>query len=242
MSCTHCRGNSVNWNEQFSIFALCYECDSQPIPNSPKNVTYNWKLYLVNASSKVITDGKILSFNIFFVLLVICNKYSVYHAHSLSLPAPFFSIVDLGLPAKIEEHSHLYQEPTVTPYTEVPFTQPPIPESLSPYLVSNNTDVSSYVTQSILTSEIYTKPHIKAHTPSPNTDMLKHSSYTSSSHPSFHVPFLEETGSSGGQWEYRDALPPSDTVSLTDVNSGMVLANYVKMSTNVFLLFFTFSN
>ncbi|XP_056594831.1 polycystic kidney disease 1 like 1 isoform X1 [Triplophysa dalaica] len=194
MSCTHCCGNSVNWNEQFSIFALCYECDSQP-----QNVTYNWKLYLVNASSKVITE------------------------------APFFSIVDLGLPAKIEENLYLFQEPVETPYTEAPFTEPSITVSLPPYLLSNNTDISSSVTHNILASEIYTKPHTtKSHTHSPNKNMLKQSSFpdTSDMDPSLNLPFLEEAESSGGQWEDGDPLPPSDSASLTDVNSDYDYYNF----------------
>ncbi|KAI7792791.1 putative polycystic kidney disease protein 1-like 1 [Triplophysa rosa] len=190
MSCTHCCGNSVNWNEQFSIFALCYECDSQP-----QIVTYNWKLYLVNASSKVVTE------------------------------APFFSIVDLGLPAKIKENLPLYQVPVETPYTEAPFTEPSIPASLSPYLLSNNTDISSSVAPNILASEIYTTPHtIKAYTQSPNTNMIKQSSFPTD--PSLNLPFLEETESSGGQWEYGGPLPPSDRVSLTDVNSDYDYYNF----------------
>ncbi|KAF5893964.1 Pentatricopeptide repeat-containing protein, partial [Clarias magur] len=44
--CKECRGNSVNWNERFSVTAACERC--------PTNVIYSWKLYLVNSSSKSI--------------------------------------------------------------------------------------------------------------------------------------------------------------------------------------------
>ncbi|XP_066497585.1 polycystin-1-like protein 1 [Hoplias malabaricus] len=43
--CEECRGNSVNWNKLFSVSAECEHC--------PETFTYSWKLYLVNASSKI---------------------------------------------------------------------------------------------------------------------------------------------------------------------------------------------
>lgn len=52
MSCKDCRENSVNWNDQFSVSAVCDDCGF-----NAKNVTYHWKLYLVNASSKAVTEG-----------------------------------------------------------------------------------------------------------------------------------------------------------------------------------------
>ncbi|XP_046733307.1 polycystic kidney disease 1 like 1, partial [Silurus meridionalis] len=48
VSCIECRENAINWNEGFSIKATCESC--------PINVTYFWKLYLVNASSKSTQD------------------------------------------------------------------------------------------------------------------------------------------------------------------------------------------
>ncbi|KAI5617099.1 polycystic kidney disease protein 1-like 1 [Silurus asotus] len=48
VSCLECRENAINWNEWFSIKATCESC--------PINVTYFWKLYLVNASSKSTQD------------------------------------------------------------------------------------------------------------------------------------------------------------------------------------------
>jgi len=53
MSCKDCRGYSVNWNDQFSVSALCDDCGF-----NATNVTYHWKLYIVNASSKAVTEGK----------------------------------------------------------------------------------------------------------------------------------------------------------------------------------------
>lgn len=53
MSCKDCRENSVNWNEQFSVSALCDDCGFDA-----KNITYYWKLYLVNASSKAVSESK----------------------------------------------------------------------------------------------------------------------------------------------------------------------------------------
>ncbi|XP_029110685.1 polycystic kidney disease protein 1-like 1 [Scleropages formosus] len=49
--CNHCQGTLVNWNEQFSVTALCENCEM-----SPGNIFYTWTFHLVNASSKVITE------------------------------------------------------------------------------------------------------------------------------------------------------------------------------------------
>ncbi|XP_035270550.1 polycystic kidney disease 1 like 1 [Anguilla anguilla] len=49
--CYQCQGNTVNWNEQFSVEAHCESCGIPPI-----NIFYTWKLFLVNASSKVIVE------------------------------------------------------------------------------------------------------------------------------------------------------------------------------------------
>uniref|UniRef100_A0A8C9W6B2 Polycystin-1-like protein 1 n=1 Tax=Scleropages formosus TaxID=113540 RepID=A0A8C9W6B2_SCLFO len=51
--CNHCQGTLVNWNEQFSVTALCENCEM-----SPGNIFYTWTFHLVNASSKVITESK----------------------------------------------------------------------------------------------------------------------------------------------------------------------------------------
>ncbi|XP_076014465.1 polycystin-1-like protein 1 [Genypterus blacodes] len=45
--CDLCQGGQVNWDQAFSVSALCEGCDV-----SPKLVHYSWSLYLVNASSK----------------------------------------------------------------------------------------------------------------------------------------------------------------------------------------------
>ncbi|XP_030065265.1 polycystic kidney disease protein 1-like 1 [Microcaecilia unicolor] len=45
--CTGCRGDSVNWNEGFSVRAVCAECAGSP------NLKYSWKLYLINATDTV---------------------------------------------------------------------------------------------------------------------------------------------------------------------------------------------
>ncbi|XP_053083812.1 polycystic kidney disease 1 like 1 [Pangasianodon hypophthalmus] len=76
VSCKECRGNSVNWNERFSVTAACESC--------PINVTYFWKLYLVNASSKSTPD------------------------------VPFCGSLDISLPSKLEEDTLFFQEPANT--------------------------------------------------------------------------------------------------------------------------------
>ncbi|XP_048833597.1 polycystic kidney disease 1 like 1 [Brienomyrus brachyistius] len=49
--CDHCQGSLVNWNEPFSIKAQCENCGM-----SPRDISYTWKLYLVNPSSKVVVE------------------------------------------------------------------------------------------------------------------------------------------------------------------------------------------
>ncbi|XP_056306085.1 polycystic kidney disease 1 like 1 [Danio aesculapii] len=66
-----CQENSVNWNEPFSVSAFCEDCDC-----NTKNVTYRWKLHLVNASSRAAAE------------------------------VPFCSTMDLGLPFRMEESLH----------------------------------------------------------------------------------------------------------------------------------------
>nr|XP_015210158.1 PREDICTED: polycystic kidney disease protein 1-like 1 [Lepisosteus oculatus] len=50
VTCPKCRGSTVNWNEQFSVQALCENCGES------ENVTFTWNLYLVNASSKIVLE------------------------------------------------------------------------------------------------------------------------------------------------------------------------------------------
>ncbi|GAA6095704.1 polycystic kidney disease 1 like 1 isoform X1 [Tachysurus ichikawai] len=76
VSCKECRGNSVNWNERFSVTATCKHC--------PINITYSWKLYLVNASSKSMPD------------------------------VPFCSSLDISLPSKLVEDENFLQQPATS--------------------------------------------------------------------------------------------------------------------------------
>ncbi|XP_073796725.1 polycystin-1-like protein 1 isoform X2 [Danio rerio] len=71
MSCKDCQEHSVNWNAPFTVSAFCEDSDC-----NTKNVTYRWKLYLVNASSRAAAE------------------------------VPFCSTMDLGLPSKMEESLH----------------------------------------------------------------------------------------------------------------------------------------
>ncbi|XP_073686658.1 polycystin-1-like protein 1 [Garra rufa] len=180
MSCKHCQGNSVNWNEQLSVSAFC--------GLNAKNVTYSWKIYLVNASSKAVPE------------ILFCSS------------------MDLGLPSKMEESLH-FSLPVVPPYTPAHFTEPSVPVSVAPYLLSDDIDITAPVTQDTLTSVIHTKHH---NIQSPST--YHHAAFPTitSSVPSF----LEETESSGGQWEYQESLPASDRVSLTDVTSEYDYYNF----------------
>ncbi|KAJ8376555.1 hypothetical protein SKAU_G00071350 [Synaphobranchus kaupii] len=49
--CYQCQGSTVNWYEKFSVEAHCESCGI-----FPRNIFYTWKLFLVNASSKVIVE------------------------------------------------------------------------------------------------------------------------------------------------------------------------------------------
>ncbi|XP_043083010.1 polycystic kidney disease 1 like 1 [Puntigrus tetrazona] len=193
MSCKDFRENSVNWNEQFSVSALCGSCGF-----NAKNVTYNWKLYLVNSSSEAVPE------------------------------IPFCSSMDLGLPSKMEKSLH-FSQPAVTPYTPAHFTEPSVPVSLAPYLLSDDTDLTAPVTQVTLTP-IIPKKHrnISARALIESPSKNHHAAFPTiaSLHPPFLPSFPGETESSGSQWEYQGPLPATDKVSLTDKTSEYDYYNF----------------
>ncbi|KAM4719111.1 polycystin-1-like protein 1 [Anableps anableps] len=49
--CHQCQGDCVNWDQSFSISALCEDCNIRS-----ELIQYTWSLYLVNASSKPIIE------------------------------------------------------------------------------------------------------------------------------------------------------------------------------------------
>ncbi|CAJ1082323.1 polycystic kidney disease 1 like 1 [Xyrichtys novacula] len=51
IDCSQCQGDQLNWDQLFSFRAVCKGCDT-----SSDDVQYSWSLYLVNASSKPVTD------------------------------------------------------------------------------------------------------------------------------------------------------------------------------------------
>lgn len=51
--CPQCQGDQVNWDQSFSVSALCEGCDI-----SPEYIQYTWSLHLVSASSKPVIEGK----------------------------------------------------------------------------------------------------------------------------------------------------------------------------------------
>lgn len=140
----------------------------------------------------------------------------------LFLSVPFCSSMDLGLPSRIQESSHISQ-PAVTPYTPAHFTEPSVPVSLPPYLLSHDTDLTAPVTQDTLTSHHNIGVHTLIESPSTNTHHHAAFPTISSSLPPFLPSFPGETESSGSQWEYQGSLPASDKVSLTDTTSGKIL-------------------
>ncbi|XP_077100644.1 polycystin-1-like protein 1 isoform X2 [Siphateles boraxobius] len=182
MSCKDCRGNSVNWNEQFSVSALCDDCGF-----NAKNVTYHWKLYLVNASSKAVTE------------------------------VPFCSSMDLTLPSKMEESLHFSQPAVTayTPAHFTDPTVPDIGLSLAPYLLSKDIDLTAPATQDTMTSLMHAKHHninVSTLIESPSANMYHRPTFPTikPSHPPLFPSFPGETDSSGGQWEFHGSLPAPD--------------------------------
>ncbi|XP_039523028.1 polycystic kidney disease 1 like 1 [Pimephales promelas] len=182
MSCKDCRGNSVNWNDQFSVSALCDDCGF-----NATNVTYHWKLYIVNASSKAVTE------------------------------VPFCSSMDLSLPSKMEESLHfsLPTVTPYTPAHFTDPTGPDIGISLAPYLLSKVIDLTAPVTQDTLTSMLHTKHHnvnVRTLIESPSTNHYHRPGFPTikPSHTPFFPSFPGETESSGGQWEFHGSLPAPD--------------------------------
>lgn len=53
MKCGHCQGKGFNWHEQFSAEAF-FEHDA----SVSEDVTFSWRLYIVNGTNKVISEGK----------------------------------------------------------------------------------------------------------------------------------------------------------------------------------------
>ncbi|XP_061778488.1 polycystin-1-like protein 1 [Nerophis ophidion] len=51
VSCLQCEGDQVNWDESFTIKALCEDCE---VPSH--QIQYFWTLYLINASSKPVEE------------------------------------------------------------------------------------------------------------------------------------------------------------------------------------------
>ncbi|XP_042607838.1 polycystic kidney disease 1 like 1 [Cyprinus carpio] len=188
MSCKHFRENSVNWNEQFSVSAFCDACGF-----NAKNVTYYWKLYLVNSSSKAVPE------------------------------IPFCSSMDLGLPSKMEESLHFskpavtpytpayFTKPSV-PVSLAPYLLSEDTDLTAPVTQDTLTSIIHKKHHNISVPTLIENP---------STNTYHHAAFPTmaSLHPPFLPSFPEETESSGSQWEYQGSLPASDKVSLTDMTS-----------------------
>lgn len=84
----------MNWDQSFSVSALCEDCDV-----SPQHIQYTWSLYLVNASSRPVIEGKILvNFHSF-----ICQRHFIYYIFFCSILVPFCYTLDLGAPSTVIE-------------------------------------------------------------------------------------------------------------------------------------------
>ncbi|XP_054863310.1 polycystic kidney disease 1 like 1-like [Amphiprion ocellaris] len=51
VSCPECHGDHVSWDQTFSVTAMCEDCN---IP--AEHIQYSWSVYVVNASSKPVTE------------------------------------------------------------------------------------------------------------------------------------------------------------------------------------------
>lgn len=54
MRCIECRGHSINWNQQFSVQAVCADC------SDPNDISYQWNIYWINATETSTSDGRIV--------------------------------------------------------------------------------------------------------------------------------------------------------------------------------------
>ncbi|XP_056376258.1 polycystic kidney disease protein 1-like 1 isoform X2 [Hyla sarda] len=50
MTCIECRGLFINWNQQFSVKAVCADC------SDPSDISYQWNLYLINGTETSTPD------------------------------------------------------------------------------------------------------------------------------------------------------------------------------------------
>lgn len=113
VSCPQCQGERVNWHESFSVGASCEGCSV-----SPKNIQYTWSLFLVNASSKPVTQGKKkMHLDIIWFL-----RKQITWIVSFSILVPFCYTVDVSAPSSIVEGSAISP---LTPGTSTHY--PPAP-------------------------------------------------------------------------------------------------------------------
>ncbi|XP_048464116.1 polycystic kidney disease protein 1-like 1 [Rhincodon typus] len=71
--CAECLNNSVNWNEAFSVKAVCEGC------SETSNLSYSWKLYLVNSTETEPIDVP-------FCKLVVDNLQSSLYGPIVTMP------------------------------------------------------------------------------------------------------------------------------------------------------------
>lgn len=53
LRCSSYHGDPLNWDQPFTVSASCDECNA-----APQHIHFSWILYVVDASSKPIADGK----------------------------------------------------------------------------------------------------------------------------------------------------------------------------------------
>ncbi|KAI4895501.1 hypothetical protein NFI96_029574 [Prochilodus magdalenae] len=104
--CRECRGNSVNWNELFSVTAACENC--------PETVSYSWKLYSVNASSKTVPEGPL------------AQKWNEMSSSSDDLP----DMINI----RHKTLSRVSELPSTSPFPSLLLNSLPLPEVKEPYM------------------------------------------------------------------------------------------------------------
>ncbi|XP_078544308.1 polycystin-1-like protein 1 [Lissotriton helveticus] len=92
--CNHCEGNSVNWNQEFSVQAVCADCLGR------SDLSYSWNLYLINATDSSLREVP------FCRMVDLMGSFSSYSKASDAL----FVVLD-------QTTTSLTSEPTANPLT-----------------------------------------------------------------------------------------------------------------------------
>ncbi|XP_036410976.1 polycystic kidney disease 1 like 1 [Megalops cyprinoides] len=197
--CYQCLGSTVNWNEQFSVKAQCENCGV-----SSGNIFYTWKLYLVNASSKVVVD------------VPFCNSVD------LSLPSRLVSVLPPAATLPTQTTSGALPTGLSLSTTPVPlpdnFSSPQITPGRSTVPAFSETpwaaeDPGSQYHTTVVTSSNTTSTNAK---PSPTTVPAPPTTPFLPVFPPFPFPFPEEDLPSGGRPRRERSAEPQRAATSSD--------------------------